>query len=68
MLAICKQCRTRLSIQREDDEVTLTAPKSQDETRGDKDYEFEEPESTSSSPREPQLDVEVKLYQDQVVL
>ena len=55
MLAIRKQCRTRLSIQREDDEVTLTAPKSQDETRGDKDCE--EPESTSSSPGEPQPDV-----------
>ena len=55
MLATCKQCRTRLSIQREEDEVTLTAPKSQDETRGDKDCE--EPESTSSSPGEPRLDV-----------
>ena len=55
MLAICKQCRTRLSIQREDDAVTLTAPKSQDETRGDKDCE--EPESTSSGPGEPRLDV-----------
>ena len=55
MLAICKQCRTRLSIQREDDAVTLTAPKSQDETRGDKDCE--EPESTSSRPGEPRLDV-----------
>ncbi|CAH3146260.1 unnamed protein product, partial [Porites lobata] len=55
-LAICKQCRTRLSIQREDDEVTLMAPKSQDETRGDKDCE--EPESTSSSPGEPRLDVQ----------
>ena len=33
-LAICKQCRTRLSGQGEEDDVVLTVLKSQDEIQG----------------------------------
>lgn len=59
-LAICKQCRTRLSGQGEKDDVVLTIPKSQDETQGFERQEesIECPETTS--PRAGELE-EVSL-------